>query len=167
MSEEASGILSGDAVERRSERLFQRLDGARGVRRRISPCPNGPSSRSVKLAGIRTRRHTIGLMPTSQSLICKSGVGAGVRATAWLAVVGWLGCTRRAGVAGTGTESCTCLIGAQMPRPRCVARGDSPGQASACYAPMEHQTPTIHQLIGLSAIAALIDCVALDPPARV
>jgi hypothetical protein len=123
MSEEASGILSGDAVERRSERLFQRLDGARGVRRRISPCPNGPSSRSVKLAGIRTRRHTIGLMPTSQSLICKSGVGAGVRATAWLAVVGWLGCTRRAGVAGTGPESCRCLIGAQMPRPRCGERG--------------------------------------------
>ena len=30
MSEEGSGILSGDAVERGSECLFQSLDGARG-----------------------------------------------------------------------------------------------------------------------------------------
>ena len=32
--EEGSGILSGDAVERRSERLLQRLDGACGDRKR-------------------------------------------------------------------------------------------------------------------------------------
>src|SRR3954454_6725624 len=34
----------------------------------ITPC----SSRSVKLADTRTRRHTIGLMPTSQTLSCRT-----------------------------------------------------------------------------------------------
>src|SRR3954469_9028858 len=34
----------------------------------ITPC----SSRSVKLTGTRTRRHTIGLMPTSQTLSCRT-----------------------------------------------------------------------------------------------
>ena len=34
--------------------------------------PHRPSSRSVKLAGTRTRRHTIGLIPTSQILTCRT-----------------------------------------------------------------------------------------------
>jgi hypothetical protein len=53
-----------------------------------TPC----SSRSVKLAGTRTRRHPIGLMPTNQTLTCRTAstftAASGEEATA----AGGFGC---------------------------------------------------------------------------
>jgi hypothetical protein len=34
------------------------------------------SSRSVKLAGTKTRRHTIGLIPVSQTLTCRTALAS-------------------------------------------------------------------------------------------
>src|SRR4051812_41100131 len=59
VSEEASGILSGDAVESGSERLLQRLDGARGDPAQIG-FPLGPARLDRAEVGAVAGQVTIG-----------------------------------------------------------------------------------------------------------